>query len=251
MPTAPTGAYVLNQYNGNNLTLLVPADTTLYWTRSSDGNWNVASNWSTDAVPTSADDVVIEQPGNVTVTITDAEQANTVASSDTLTIQGSLLGGSGVLSLTGASQATTLNIAGGTLSSAGTITVTGPMLWSGVIEGGGTVTANGGMSISGDDINFGENVLTNATLINNGTVNWTSGSVAVVNDGGLVNSVTGTINDSPQFSGPPNGFLGGDNTSSFSTTKGRSRPRLGSVMSSATPVCRSTTLERWISSRAP
>ena len=43
--------------------------TAITWKNRVNGNWNVAANWSTGAVPTSADDVTIAAPGSYTVTI--------------------------------------------------------------------------------------------------------------------------------------------------------------------------------------
>src|ERR1700722_13202497 len=39
------------------------------WKNPVSGNWTVAADWSTGAVPTSADDVLIAAPGSYTVTI--------------------------------------------------------------------------------------------------------------------------------------------------------------------------------------
>jgi hypothetical protein len=39
------------------------------WKTPVSGDWNVAADWSTGAVPISADDVLISAPGSYTVTI--------------------------------------------------------------------------------------------------------------------------------------------------------------------------------------
>jgi len=72
------------------------------WDGSSSGNWNTASNWSLNQVPTAAHDVVI--PNGITTTIT----VNTAAVCKTLTINGGnrnntvSISGSNSLSVSGA-----------------------------------------------------------------------------------------------------------------------------------------------------
>lgn len=41
----------------------------VYWTNAAGGNWNVASNWSTAALPTASDTAVIDLPGTYAVTM--------------------------------------------------------------------------------------------------------------------------------------------------------------------------------------
>jgi hypothetical protein len=43
--------------------------TAIIWANPINGDWDVAANWSTDTVPTSADDVTISAPGSYIVTI--------------------------------------------------------------------------------------------------------------------------------------------------------------------------------------
>jgi hypothetical protein len=45
---------------------------TISWTNPNGGDWDVASNWSTDMVPTSTDEVTIAAPSADTVTINGA-----------------------------------------------------------------------------------------------------------------------------------------------------------------------------------
>jgi hypothetical protein len=62
--------------------------STVDWISPSSGSWDVASNWSTDAVPGSGDNVVINVPG-VTVTISSkVESVNSVTIDDPLDIAG-------------------------------------------------------------------------------------------------------------------------------------------------------------------
>src|SRR5437879_5707341 len=38
------------------------------WIKPDSGNWEIGSNWSGGAVPGASDDVIIDVPGNITVT---------------------------------------------------------------------------------------------------------------------------------------------------------------------------------------
>jgi hypothetical protein len=117
---------------------------TISWTNPAGGDWDVASNWSTDTVPTSSDDVTISAPGAYTVTISsfdqasslvfDAPQAEFVENAGELTIAGAFDVESGLVSLNEA------NTIGGVV-----------FVLSGVLDlgnpgalGGGTLSMSGG-----------------------------------------------------------------------------------------------------------
>src|SRR5438876_11550193 len=42
--------------------------STISWISPDSGNWEIGSNWSGGAVPGASDDVIIDVPGNITVT---------------------------------------------------------------------------------------------------------------------------------------------------------------------------------------
>ncbi|MFO0880614.1 MAG: RHS repeat-associated core domain-containing protein [Gemmataceae bacterium] len=74
----------------------------LFWDgEGADHLWNTASNWSTNTLPTSSDDVVIDVPGQVTVTLTSgAVSVRALISQENLTLDG----GSELTVLYGTSQ---------------------------------------------------------------------------------------------------------------------------------------------------
>ncbi len=103
--------------------------TAINWSSSTSGSWDVASNWSTDTVPGSGDDVTIDKPG-VTVTISsNAKSVHSITADDPLVISG---GGLAVAANSTISDG--LAMTGGALSASGsgiTMTVTGPTMISG------------------------------------------------------------------------------------------------------------------------
>lgn len=89
---------------------------TVEWAVDADGDWDEPTKWSTGAVPTTTDDVCIDRPGvDVTVTVRDIHEANSLYASDAMAIASS-----GSLTLFQPSEITgdfTLN--GGTLNAQG------------------------------------------------------------------------------------------------------------------------------------
>ena len=113
------------------------------WKTPVSGNWNVAADWSTGAVPTSADDVLISAPGSYTVTIStnrlivpplggllaaspminipdeanslafNAPQAELQENSGSLTIEGALVVSAGSVSLNEANTIGSVTLTGG------------------------------------------------------------------------------------------------------------------------------------------
>ena len=179
--------------------------------------WANALNWSTDALPGVADDVVIDF-GGLTVDLDDVGVTHTISSlfsNDNLTLTDGTLSISNVATING-----DLTLAGGNLDGAADVTLTGLTSWpnaASTIAGGGTLFATGGL-----DINFGAG--TNRTFSRDieldGTSTWTAsggsslftgaqqvtnrGTLAIGNTGGTVtisttffdNTATGTIDKS-------------------------------------------------------
>ena len=116
--------------------------TTIDWTSTSSGSWDVASNWSTDTVPGPSDDVVIAVTGaSPTVTISSTvESVNSITSSDPLVISGGGLTVAASSTISGG-----LDMTGGALTADGTgvsLTVTGTTTVAGAslnAEGGATL----------------------------------------------------------------------------------------------------------------
>jgi hypothetical protein len=144
------------------------------------GDWDVASNWSTGAVPGAVDDVAINVSG---ITITHASGASDSIRS--LISQADINISAGSLSI--ASDSTinsTLELSGGALTGTGNVTVSGLFTWTGGTLGGtGSVTAQGGMVISGG-------VRLNGTLSNVGSATWASGDITA-GDGSVFNNLAG------------------------------------------------------------
>jgi hypothetical protein len=117
--------------------------STVDWISTTSGNWDVASNWSDDAVPGPGDDVVINVSGATpTVTISTGNQSvHSITASDPLSITGgsltvaadSAIGGG--LAMTGGSLVA--NGSGISLAVTGTTTVFGASLYA---EGGAALS---------------------------------------------------------------------------------------------------------------
>jgi collagen type I/II/III/V/XI/XXIV/XXVII alpha len=104
--------------------------TTRTFTTTAGGSWETASNWTGVTVPGENDDAVIGVPGTYTVTLSGAEEPNSVTISDpnaTLSIAAS-----GQL----AANLVTLN--------SGTLALAGSILGSTIVENGGILVPNGG-----------------------------------------------------------------------------------------------------------
>ena len=137
----------------------------LRWTASADGSWHDPANWSNGAVPGPSDNVVIDVPGNVTIT---HSQGSTPISRLVLA-RGTLSVDSTIQVSNGFSQS------GGTLTGSSDLVVGGLFTWTGGIMGGtGTTTADGGININGTGI-----MSLRRTLVNSAgeTATWTNGNI--------------------------------------------------------------------------
>ena len=118
---------------------------TITWSSGISGNWDAASDWSTDTVPGSGDDVTIAASGAYTVTVSDAEAAHSL----TTDAAGVTINDSGTLTIT-----TTLTVSSGTfaLNSGGTVAAGTLSAPGGVFDwNGGTlsgVTFDGTLDLS-------------------------------------------------------------------------------------------------------
>jgi hypothetical protein len=85
---------------------------TVFWTNPAGGDWSIPANWSTGQLPGATDDVVIDVPGNVTVTHSmGADTIHSLTAHDNLAVTGGSLG-----LLTSSRIYNTLSLAGGTLA---------------------------------------------------------------------------------------------------------------------------------------
>ncbi len=176
---------------------------TVHWINPAGGFWADAAGWSTGAVPGPDDDVVLDAPSNPAVIHSAGDDAvHSLAGADTLILSGGSLRLAAAATFDGG-----LDLAGGTLGVATRLTVNGSLLWTAGTLTGYSVVANGGLAITGPDMK-----VLNAEL-DNTQAGILSGSTLVLQNGGLVNMATGTLevwgsgvetNDMPL--GDPSGF---------------------------------------------
>ena len=143
---------------------------TVSWVGQS-GDWSVATNWSTGALPGLSDDVVIPSGSSITVThSTGSNSVNSIACHQPFNLSG------GSLSVANNFQTdNALNLAGGTLIGA-TVQANGGSLVvsSGTMNG---VTVNGTLDV-GNTVNGASLIVTNylvlngAALVGNPTNGW-------------------------------------------------------------------------------
>ena len=186
--------------------------TAISWVSQVNGDWNVAGNWSTNTVPTSADDVIISASG-LTVTISSADVANSLIfdpaqaelleNAGSLTVAGALTVDTGFVSLNEANPIGSVVVNGGVLAfgaadalGVGTVTMNGGELLGTAneniinalnISGGPTIAAAHGTTLNENSINYA--ISANTTLNigspgEDGTVLWhtSAGSFATTTD---------------------------------------------------------------------
>ncbi|MCC7487674.1 MAG: filamentous hemagglutinin N-terminal domain-containing protein, partial [Burkholderiales bacterium] len=150
---------------GSTSYLLTLGGATRQWAVDSDGFWDVAGNWTGNAVPIAGDSVVIDRAGGTfTVTVRDiagpgAQFAGTLsmAGDERLAIAGD--------SLTLASGPSTIGnmlaISGGTLVNGGSLTVGALDLSSGTLTGSGGVSVTAAYNRTGGTFNIAGNASIN------------------------------------------------------------------------------------------
>ncbi len=114
--------------------------TPVSWSVDADGQWTTPSNWSTNALPTSTDDVTLDRPlGSYTITLSSGAQSiNSLTSHENLSLTG------GTLSLSSPSTVTgSFSLTGGTLTGPGSLTLAGPATFS-----SGALTGSGPLSLT-------------------------------------------------------------------------------------------------------
>jgi hypothetical protein len=165
--------------------------TPVSWTGTT-GNWNVASNWSTNAVPNGNDDVTI--PAGADVTISDTEEADsiTTAAGSTLEVDGGTLNfGADPSTINGSfnldGTVGTIAVGVGTLSLVGTTTWTGGSInlqQSEVVNAPAAVmNLSGSLSLDATGQIFG--VLDNLGTINQSSGVLTFNEVAAIDNSGI------------------------------------------------------------------
>ena len=168
---------------------------TISWSSPISGDWNVAANWTGNAVPANGDNVVISMTPGVTVTLGSGSpeiENLTVGAANTLTISG------GTLSVVGTGSVSKLNLYSGSIGGPGATTVSGAMTWTGGgITGILNIPAKAALQINTP---FNTSCyLTGGTINNSGTVNQsfagTPGAYTgfQVSQGGVINNLAGGV----------------------------------------------------------
>jgi len=150
----------------------------IYWTNTAGGNWNVAANWSSGAVPGANDNAFVISNGTYMVTLNVNATVKTLtvgATSGTQTLSNSAnnltVSSAGVFGINGV-----LSFGAGILS--GTNTIQGAFNWTGgTVSGTLTVSSNATLNMSG-----AATKTVNGALTNLGTTTWSgSGQLTLAN----------------------------------------------------------------------
>ena len=154
----------------------------IVWTNTSGGYWNVATNWSPNQVPTSADDALITASGTYTVTLNTSTNINSLALGGA-SGQQTLVNNGYTLTLNQASVINTNGVVSfvGSLAGTGLLTIQGQFLWNyGQINAGSVVTVatNGLVTLTGTSPHSLYGIMTNA-----GTIQLLNGSGDLVLNG--------------------------------------------------------------------
>jgi hypothetical protein len=148
--TSGAGSFGSVTYSGLTTAQLLPAtnnalafdDRFSTFTSIAIANWNVATTWDANAVPSSTDDVVIAGAFGVTIPNAYAAVANSVQIDDGAS-GGLTLAGTGTLTTTASGGGITNNNllgAGLTVGGSASVTVNGSLANNGAITNGGTIT---------------------------------------------------------------------------------------------------------------
>ena len=152
---------------------------TVTWISNSSGFWDEGANWSTGLAPQAGDDVVIDRPGQVTVTIrTDTAAIQTLNAKELVVVQAALTA-TGDCFFDGGLQLA------GTLTGAGAKFLRSAGQWSsGTITGGG-LSVGVGQTLT---LDTSSHFLSATTLQNQGMVVMAAGSLFFQNNSNVVNA---------------------------------------------------------------
>ncbi|HST56323.1 MAG TPA: Ig-like domain repeat protein [Solirubrobacteraceae bacterium] len=172
---------------------------TVNWTGGAhDSLWTSAGNWSSGSVPSSSDRACVTTAVTVKVT-SGVSQVGSLSSAGTLTIAG------GSLELTSASTGSSvasLTVQSGTLLGAGALTVSSVLSWTGgTLSGAGSTVLASGATGTVNPGNLNQVTLDQRTLVNQGTLTWSSGSIVVYDSAEIDNS--GTLIANAQYPTSP------------------------------------------------
>ncbi|MCU0962667.1 MAG: hypothetical protein MUF48_21430, partial [Pirellulaceae bacterium] len=106
-------------------------------------NWEYPQNWSGDAVPGPDDDVIIDSPVDLTVTVSTPDQPQVVRSLHST--QAVTISSGASLNISAASEIATLTLVDGMFNGTGSLTITNHLEWiAGAISGTGDVVIRDG-----------------------------------------------------------------------------------------------------------
>jgi FG-GAP-like repeat len=185
--------------------------TAISWKAPVDGNWNVAANWSTGAVPTSTDDVTIAAPGSYTVTISSnrrlplggllaAVQLGGGSEANSLTFnapQAALEENAGALDVAGALTVNSGLVSLNETNTIGSVGLTGGVLAFGAADAlGNPADQPSGVTVSGGELLATANeTLSNAlTFTGTSTIAAAHGTTLSLSQGDLTIDAHSTLN---------------------------------------------------------
>jgi hypothetical protein len=177
------------------LVLMLAASTvaagTVSWVGGS-GDWDAPGNWSSGILPGQDDDVLIDLPGNLTITHSSGTHlVKSIQCQEDFVLSG------GSLSVSTAAQfAAAFSLSSGTLAGSGDVTITGVLNWTfGTMSGTGKtiIASTGVLNLSGLSV---RNL--NRVLQNDGAATWTVGTLAM-NGGTFNNNGSFTANSNAEL----------------------------------------------------
>ena len=138
-----------------------------------DGAWHNPLNWAGDVLPGAGDDVVLDRPGNLTITHSQGTTfVRSIRSAETLTVSGGAL-----MTAVSINALGPLNQSGGIVAGAGHLDIGAGFNWT-----GGQVSGAGDLRLGpGGKLRVAGDVTLARRLVNNGTITWASGNWKFVN----------------------------------------------------------------------
>ncbi len=172
--------------NTDTTTITATGSNQIAWDGGGDGKlWSDAKNWAGDVLPSSSDRVVIDVPGDITVTYArDTLSVTSIESKEKLVVSG------GTLEVDLPSAIENLDLQGGTFGGVGNLSINN-MTWSyGTLKGvpGTTTTINSSLAMT-----TSSHTLDTLQLVNKGTATTTGGSLYLTGNATFTNETGATL----------------------------------------------------------
>ena len=183
------------------------------------GLWQEQTNWDTDMLPTSTDDVCID--GFAVTLPSGLQNAGTLYVSAT----GSLTVNGGTLTLASASEIHgSFAMGSGTVNGTGALTVNGVFDWTGgFFDGSGQLLATNTLNISGTSVKS----IGGRTLRNSSSLNWSgTGQIYHYPDSAFINDGTWVVTNDVWMRNVSGGGAGFTNNGTFQKTAGSGTTRI-------------------------